>query len=177
MPKDDAMGGGKGGADEALLDFEFEDLKAGPMRKQVRREPDDDIIELINPVKRGESADDILEGISGLEYPPGGPAKDTGQGVKDLGPFDKEIEAIFSRDEAPFVSPFTEVPPTQGPKAAAPETVPLQGISEERLEAMISKAIGEAVERVAGRAIEAAAEKAIREAIDALRESLKVPRG
>lgn len=69
-----------------------------------------------------------------------------------------DIERIL--DEAP-----TE-------KKAVKESI---GISEERIEAIISKVVGDVVERVARETMTRVAEKVIREAIDDLRQSLDLP--
>ncbi|MEE9420525.1 MAG: hypothetical protein V3W43_13665 [Desulfatiglandaceae bacterium] len=69
-----------------------------------------------------------------------------------------DIERIL--DEAP-----TE-------KKAVEESI---GISEERIEAIISKVVGDVVERVARETMTRVAEKVIREAIDDLRQSLDLP--
>jgi len=59
-----------------------------------------------------------------------------------------------------------------GEKKAAEEPL---GISEERIEAIITKVVSDVVERVARETMTNVAEKVIREAIDNLRNSLDLP--
>ena len=187
MAVDNFKDGGKTGSEETLLDFTFDDSPESPLIQPKGSNAGgaiEEIIELVNPIKRGEIQEDILEGISGEAESPS--VKDAISGDEsagdDLNSLDKEIAAIFS-DQPPSrpqvnseVIPAIEGIESMGADKTLSSQVPL-GISEDRLEAIIAKAVNDAVERVAGQAIEAAAERAIREAIDALKESLKVSRG
>ncbi|RJR24919.1 MAG: hypothetical protein C4582_03955 [Desulfobacteraceae bacterium] len=186
MVKDDALGG-KGEAGKEMLEFEFDDLPEDPLTAPGRMEFDEDIIELVNPVKKGVSPDRVFDDVPEKEAfgkKAGGEVESKAMPgeYESLGSLDKEIEEIFSR-AAGFESPAAEpnhldldadngylLDKTRGDDLAA------AGISEERLEAIIARAVNEAVERVARQAVEAAAERAIKEAIEALRESLRIPR-
>ncbi len=184
MAVDNAKGGGKTGSEETLLEFTFDDSPEDPPVQSGKRTAEDafdDIIELVNPIKKGEIPEDILEGLSSE---PGGPSvkdiiSEDSPVDDDLNSLDKEIAAIFS-DQAPVerapvlpIRPAIEDVDDTGPDKELPPGTSL-AISEERLEAIVARAVNDAIERVARQAIEAAAERAIREAIDALRESLKV---
>lgn len=186
MAVDNAKDGGKTGSEETLLDFTFDDSPELPLIQPEGGNAGgaiEEIIELVNPIKRGEIQEDILEGISGEAESPF--VKEVISGDEsagdDLNSLDKEIAAIFSDQPASRPQVDSEVIPAIegieyiGADKTLPPEVPV-GISEDRLEAIIAKAVDDAVERVAGKAIEAAAERAIREAIEALRETLKVSR-
>lgn len=71
-----------------------------------------------------------------------------------------EIEGWLGEEE-----PVEEEEPTEG-------TI---SISEERVEAIITRVVGDVVERVARETMARVAEKVIKEAIDDLRQSLELP--
>jgi len=62
----------------------------------------------------------------------------------------------------------------EGPGEKKAEEEPI-GISEERIEAIITKVVSDVVERVTRETMTSVAEKVIREAIDDLRQSLDLP--
>ena len=87
-----------------------------------------------------------------LDIPPAAPSVDL-----------SEPEAVEQ------IPPETEVPPI------STEADVLAGMSEERVEAIITKVVQESVERVARETMVTVAEKLITEAIDALKQSLEAP--
>lgn len=91
----------------------------------------------------------------------------------DLKPFEpsREVESaegpqIAANDLEPLpATPVTEPPPT----VPAPQTA---GISEEKLEAIVTRVVQDVVERVAREAMASVAERVIGEAIESLKKSL-----
>ena len=77
-------------------------------------------------------------------------------------------------DLGDVVSTFKGQPETEG-VVASRSAEELIGISEERIEAIITKAVQDVVERVARETMATVAERVITESIDALRESLQPP--
>ena len=77
-------------------------------------------------------------------------------------------------DLGEVVSTFKEQPETEE-VVTSRSAEELIGISEERIEAIITKAVQDVVERVARETMAAVAERVITESIDALRESLQPP--
>lgn len=100
------------------------------------------------------------------------PAVDSPKEVEFIEPAPEEGEEIFLEGmaEAPSVEPEPTRPETASIEPVGEAPI---GISEEKIEAIVTRVVEDVVERVARETMANVAEKVIREAIDALRESLE----
>jgi hypothetical protein len=125
-----------------------------------------------------------LEGALVLESSTGG---EPGLEDAEVLEIPEEKPAALTPDTQPQPEPpyddLSEVPKALERKfegerdGSFPVTEKLAGISEERLEAIVTRVVEEVVERVARETMANIAEKVIRGAIDALREGSKSPNG
>jgi len=84
-----------------------------------------------------------------------------------------ESEAGAFQDEPVPVASLEQEPQKEVPMAVEPEGAALAGLSEEKIEAIVTRVVQGTVERVAREAFSGVAEKVIGEAIEALKQSLK----
>jgi hypothetical protein len=192
----------KGGAEADVGDFALElDLAEGE-KHSAPEEPDTEEIvtnEELEAILKDEEplelvsdheeiSDENLEKIVSLD-----PEDGAGQSAPDLpdviGDADllKEEKVVppgvVPPEAPPFIEPEPEPVPFQGfdevkeepfepaaPSAAAEP--PMAGISEEKLEAIVTKVVQEVVERVARETMTSVAERMIGEAIESLKKSL-----
>ena len=134
--------------------------------------PDDEVIELVDVVMKGEKAQDV--------------ETDDRDDTFDSLDFDFKTSEDF---EKPVTDAFTELPQDDlaevmaslenadktdesGPTAISEE---LPAISTERLEEIITEAVKDVVERVTRETMSEVAEKVIKEAIEGLKQSLEPP--
>ena len=170
----------EGTAEEEITEEDLESLLEG--------ESGDEISLDLDAEEGGELEEDTADAFEDL-------LKDESdeEPVMDLGPLSgdeepledvvKEIgipEPIAGAEPAASAEETGEVDFAEEPAALAPEAIsPLPaagegiGISEERLEAVVSRVVQEVVERVARETMADVAEKVITEAIEALKESLE----
>ncbi len=110
--------------------------------------------------------DTIIEGL------------ETGTPAQPEPEFESPAEQAVGEEEPPEIpsEDFSGVPPAIEEESAMPVTGEgLAGLSEERLESIITRVVEDVVERVARETMTTVAERVITEAIDSLRESLDVP--
>ncbi|MBW1705475.1 MAG: hypothetical protein JRJ86_09970 [Deltaproteobacteria bacterium] len=183
--------------EEEFPDIVEDDLDAA---LEGLEEPDDEIVEAEDMVEEPESDElsQLLEEEGSLEAPevteeeldlgPGeledalkdelteGLESDFDSSLEELEP--SELGAMESEiEEAEPESLLDEVELEEGLESsetvAAPAVEGLIGISEEKIEAIVTNVVQDVVERVTRETMASVAEKVIREAIDALKQSLE----
>jgi hypothetical protein len=141
----------EGALEEALKDELTEDL-----------EPDfDSSLEELEPSEIGETeAESLIEDVD-LEEPPAEP--------EAL----QEIESALPQEDLGEDMPAPEETLESAETFAAQAVEGFVGISEEKVEAIVTNVVQDVVERVTRETMASVAEKVIREAIDALKQSLE----
>ncbi|MFC1820365.1 hypothetical protein ACFLZG_04690 [Thermodesulfobacteriota bacterium] len=138
-------------SEEAIAE---EDIDEGDLEKILEEEPDEDLdMTSVSPIDSVEIPESVEE--EALEEP------ETQMEAED--PEEKTDEEDIPQQD---MVPEKEEAPAQRPVEE------MIGISEEKIEAIVTRVVGDVVERVTRETMTSVAEKVISEAIDALRESL-----
>jgi hypothetical protein len=194
MKKDDSTFEGEKTGEEALLDFEFEELNEKEVdMSSDRGSTDDEILELVDILETGDVVED-----SGSDQ--GEALENDGDAFQAAGSQEGEPESLESDLDALFdglepeasgdvdldfleadlkkyrdvelgeaaPGPFSEE--LTGPPGGLEQQI---GLSEERIEAIITQTVERVVEKVTRETMVTVAEKVIGEAIEALRQSLE----
>ncbi len=158
--------------EEELLDFDFDEL---PNEDGKREDslfetmlPEEEVIELTDVVERGDKARAGEEsGLDDFDM-----LMDEEKPARVTERIERIDQARAAEDSGPddFDMLMEEEKPAE--KGAAGESI---GISEERIEAIVTRVVGDVVERVTRETMTKVADKVIREAIDNLRQSLDIP--
>ena len=134
---------------------EDEDITESDLEEMLGKEPDEGMeLDLESSLESEGSIEDLIED-AGLEEP------------------GTEMEAYLSQEEVSDVAVAQEEFPEPEEVYVEPGAEVLVGISEEKIEAILTRVVQDVVERVIRETMTEVAEKVITEAIDALKQSLK----
>ena len=164
------------GAIEKESDLSSEEVAQAPDGEATQRlEADlDAALEGFGSFEKGETSleisDSDLEGALDAELP-----EEHMLRFEDLDAFEEPVEKPESAGlDRPPELPRVDLSEVQPPEGQFEAEIPIS-ISEERIEAIVTRVVEDVVERVARETMTTVTEKLVREAIDALKESLESP--
>lgn len=164
------------GAIEKESDLSSDEVAQAPDGEATQRlEADlDAALEGFGSFEKGETSleisDSDLEGALDAELPEGHMLR-----FEDLDAFEEPVEKPESAGlDRPPELPRVDLSEVQPPEGQFEAEIPIS-ISEERIEAIVTRVVEDVVERVARETMTTVTEKLVREAIDALKESLESP--